>query len=167
LSDGAAATGRATQGQPDDLTADRAEGKAMSTETNKAVARQLFEAMTRGDLDAVDTLFTPNAVVHDPGREFRGRAAIREGLRSLRTSFPDITYTVEDQIAEGDRVASRYRGEGTHLGDWRGVPATGRRVRYTGNLIHRFEGGQIAEFWGEADALGLLHLLGALRTSDS
>jgi steroid delta-isomerase-like uncharacterized protein len=134
----------------------------MSPEDNKAVAKRLFEAMTRGDLDAVDDLFTPDAVVHDPGRELRGRAAIREGLRLLRAGFPDVAYTVEGQLAEGDLVASRYRGEGTHLGEWRGLPATGRRFSYTGILIHRLEGGRIAEFWGQSDSLGLFRQLGAL-----
>src|SRR5436309_1792146 len=119
---------------------------------NKAVARRLFDAMTQGDLSALDELFTSDAVVHDPGRELRGIAAIRQGFSSLRAGFPDVGYTVEDQIAEGDKVASRYRGEGTHLGEWRGVPATGRRFSYTGILIHRFEDGKIAEFWGQSDA---------------
>ena len=134
----------------------------MNPEDNKAVSRRLFEAMTRGDLDAVDDIFTPDAVIHDPGREFFGRAAIKQGLASLRAGFPDIAYSIQDQIAEGDRVASRYRGEGTHLGEWRGVPGTGRRFSYTGILIHRFEDGKIAEFWGQADVLGLLQQLGAL-----
>lgn len=66
------------------------------------------------------------------------------------------------QLAEGDLVASRYRGEGTHLGEWRGLPATGRRFSYTGILIHRLEGGRIAEFWGQSDSLGLFRQLGAL-----
>jgi predicted ester cyclase len=76
--------------------------------------------------------------------------------------FPDIAYTVEAQLAEGDLVASRYHGEGTQLGTWRGVPATGWRVRYIGILIHRFEGGRIAEFWGQADVYGLMQQLGAI-----
>ena len=134
----------------------------MSVEDHKAVARRLFAAMTQGDLDAVEALFTPDAVVHDPGREFRGAAAIRQGLASLRAGFPDVAYTVEAQLADGDLVASRYRGEGTHLGAWRGVPATGRRVVYTGILIHRFAGGRIAEFWGQADVYGLMQQLGAI-----
>jgi predicted ester cyclase len=106
----------------------------MSLDENKSVARRLFEAMSAGDVDGVDTLFTPDAVVHDPGRDYRGRDAIREGLRSLLAAFPDIAFSVDDQIAEGDRFASRYRGEGTHVGEWRGVPATGRRFSYTGVL---------------------------------
>ena len=67
---------------------------------NKAVSRRLFEAMTRGDLDAVDDLFTPDATVHDPGRELRGVEPIKAGLASLRAGFPDIAYTVESQIAD-------------------------------------------------------------------
>jgi steroid delta-isomerase-like uncharacterized protein len=135
-----------------------------ATAANKAVSRRLFEAMTRGDLDAVDDLFTPDATVHDPGRELRGVAPIKAGLASLRAGFPDIAYTVESQIAEGDLVANRFRGEGTHTGDFRGVPASGRRFSYTGILIHRFEGGRIAEFWGQSDVLGLMQQLGAALT---
>ena len=106
-------------------------------------------------------LFTPDATVHDPGRELRGAEPIKAGLAGLRAAFPDIAYTVESQIAEGDLVASRFRGEGTHSGDFRGVPASGRRFRYTGILLHRFEGGRIAEFWGQSDVLGLMQQLGA------
>lgn len=137
----------------------------MSSDENKAVARRLFEAMSAGDVNAVDALFTPDAVVHDPGREYRGRDAIREGLRALLTAFPDIVYSVDDQVAEHDMVASRYRGEGTHLGDWRGLPATGRRFAYTGILIHRFEDGRIAEFWGQSDSLGVFQQLGGPPTT--
>lgn len=134
---------------------------AASEAANKAVSRRLFEAMTRGDLDAVDDLFTADATVHDPGRELRGTGPIKAGLADLRAGFPDIVYAVEAQIAEGDLVASRFRGEGTHSGDFRGVPASGRRFRYTGILLHRFEGGRIAEFWGQSDVLGLMQQLGA------
>jgi predicted ester cyclase len=101
--------------------------------------------------------------LHDPGRELRGTPAIRQGLQALRAAFPDIVYTVEAQLAEGDLVASRYRGTGTHLSDWRGVPASGRRFSYTGILIQRFEGGKIAEFWGQADLLGLLRQLSMVQ----
>jgi steroid delta-isomerase-like uncharacterized protein len=148
-----------TDAREDEVTAGE------SAAANKAVSRRLFEAMSRGDLDAVDALFTPDAIVHDPGRELRGGGAIKNGLAGLRAAFPDVVYTVEAQLAEGDLVASRFRGEGTHTGDFRGVPASGRRFRYTGILIHRFEGGRIAEFWGQSDVLGLMQQLGATLTA--
>ena len=87
---------------------------------------------------------------------------MRSGLRSLLAAFPDLHITVEDQIAEGDEVALRYRGEGTHRGEWRGIAPTGKRIRYTDILIQRFEGDKIAEFWAQPDLLGLLQQLGAI-----
>jgi len=70
------------------------------------------------------------------------------GLHRLAGGLPDVAYTVEDQVAEGDNVVSRYRGEGTHLGDWRGVSVTGRCFSYTSILIHRCAAGRIADNTG-------------------
>jgi steroid delta-isomerase-like uncharacterized protein len=119
------------------------------------------EVFHRGRLDAVDELFAPDAVIHDPGVEHRGAAALREGIRSLRDAFPDFRITAEDQIAEGDRLAVRYRGEGTHLGTWQGIPPAGKRISYTGILIVRVADGRIAEYWAQPDLLGVLRQLGA------
>ena len=125
------------------------------------------EVFNRGKVLALDDLFTPDAVIHDPGLELRGTVAMRSGLRSLLAAFPDLHITVEDQIAEGDEVALRYRGEGTHRGEWRGIAPTGKQIRYTGILIQRFEGDKIAEFWAQPDLLGLLQQLGAIPPSDA
>jgi steroid delta-isomerase-like uncharacterized protein len=136
----------------------------ISPEVIKALSNRFVEEIFhRRNLDAIDELFTADAVIHDPGLELKGPEAIRPGVRSLLGAFPDLRITVEDQIAEGDRVAVRYRGEGTHRGEWRGIPATGKRISYTGILIQRFEGGKIAEFWAQPDLLGLLQQLGAVR----
>src|SRR5215211_318278 len=121
------------------------------------------EVFHRGDLGAVDRFFTPDARIVDPGVEMRGPKALIPALRGMLTAFPDLRITLEDQIEEGDRLAVRYRGEGTHRVAWRGIPARGTRIRYTGILIVRFELGRIAEYWAQPDLLGLLQQLDAIR----
>ena len=101
---------------------------------------------------------------HDPGREFRGSAALKQGIASLHAAFPDLHYTVEDMVAEGDKVAVHYTGRGTHHGEFQGIPATGKPMTYTGILIWRFVDGKIAEHWAAPDLLGLMQQLGAIPT---
>jgi predicted ester cyclase len=135
----------------------------MSLDQNRAhFSRFVEEVFHRGNLGSLDELFTPDALIHDPGLELRGPAALRPAVRSLLTAFPDLRIVLEDQIAEGNRLAVRYRGEGTHCADWRGIPASGKRISYTGILIVRFAGDQIAEYWAQPDMLGLLQQLGAV-----
>jgi steroid delta-isomerase-like uncharacterized protein len=79
-----------------------------------------------------------------------------------RAAFPDLKITVEDQIAEGDKVVTRWTAEGTHDGDLPGLPASGRSSTVTGIGIDRIEGGKIVEAWGNWDTLGMLQQLGAI-----
>ena len=134
----------------------------LPVEHNKRVSRRILEqGFNEGNLDAVVDGFTPDAAIHDPGTDFRGPAELRQGLTALRNAFPDFHFTVEEQLAEGDRVAIRYRGQGTHRGEFLGIPATGHRIDYTGLLLVRVEGERIAEFWAQPDQLGLLKQLGS------
>ena len=135
----------------------------MTVDDNKAIAARVFaDIMQGGQMHLIEALFTPDVVAHDPGQEFRGREALTQGLTSLGAAFPDLQFTVEAMVAEGDKVAVRYTGQGTHQGLFRGIPPTGRSMRYTGILIWRFVAGQIAEHWAAPDLLGLLQQLGAL-----
>jgi predicted ester cyclase len=117
----------------------------MSTETNKAVLRRWFEAMNTRDLavldDLADQVFAAEYVVHDPGMpDFaRGPAGMKKWLRGAFTNLPDMQITVEDVIAEGDRVACRFVVQGT--------PAGGGAVRFRALSITRLEGGKMAEEW--------------------
>ncbi|HEX6655418.1 MAG TPA: ester cyclase, partial [Candidatus Limnocylindria bacterium] len=129
-------------------------------------SRFVEEIFHRGNLAALDQIFTPEALIHDPGVELRGLEALGPAIRGFRKAFPDLKITVEDQIAEGDRLAIRYRGEGTHRDEWHGIPARGARISYTGILIVRFEGDRIAEYWAQPDLLGLMQQLGAVPTSE-
>jgi steroid delta-isomerase-like uncharacterized protein len=83
-------------------------------------------------------------------------------MRSLRAAFPDGRVTIEDMIAEGDKVVTRYNSRGTHKGDFMGIPATGKKVAVTGIVISRIAKGKIAEEWEEFDALGFMVQLGAI-----
>jgi steroid delta-isomerase-like uncharacterized protein len=136
----------------------------MSATNNKLLADRVWEEVWhQGDLDRIDELFAPDFVRHDPGREIHGREENRRFINSLRAAFPDLHFTVLDQIAEGDKVAVRYHFQGTHLGDFQGMPPTQKRVAYSGILIYRIANGEIAEQWTEIDLLGFLKQLGVPR----
>jgi len=136
----------------------------MSLHEHKIAFRHFVEAVFhRGDLAALDRFFSPDALIVDPGVELRGPRALQPALRALLTAFPDLHITVEEEIQEGERLAIRYRGEGTHQGEWHGIRAQGRRISYTGMLMVRFHHGQIVEYRAQSDLLGVLQQLGAIR----
>jgi predicted ester cyclase len=81
----------------------------------------------------------------------------------LRAAFPDLHFTVEAQIAEGDMVVTRWTARGTHRGKFQSVPATGRKIRLAGTDIDRIIGGKVVECWAHVDELGLMRQLGAIE----
>jgi len=136
-------------------------------EENKAKVRRLLEeGFGQGKPELVDELLDPDFVCYDPNSEageVRGADTIKEEIGWFRTAFPDLTYTIEDQIAEGDKVVSRYVLSGTHQGEFFGVAPTGNRVEITGINIDRFdESGKMVEEWPEYDLLGAMRQLGAI-----
>jgi len=136
----------------------------MSAE-NKALARRLVEeAFNAGRLEVVDELVASDFVEHDPSltEEVRGPAGVKELIAGYRAAFPDIRITIEDQIADGDYVVSRWSGTGTHQGELMGMPATGKQATVTGITIDRIVDGRIAESWDNWDTLGLMQQLGAI-----
>jgi steroid delta-isomerase-like uncharacterized protein len=139
----------------------------MSVEENKALVRHFMEeAFGQGKPELVDDLLDPNFVRYDPyieAGEVRGVETVKENIAWFRNVFPDLTCTIEDQVAEGDKVVSRWTLRGTHQGEFFGVPATGERVEMGGIQIDRFEGGKIVEERAEFDLLGAMQQLGAAR----
>jgi steroid delta-isomerase-like uncharacterized protein len=134
----------------------------MQTSNNKLLVDRVWEEVWhRGELDRINDLFAADFVRHDPGRELHGPEQNRQFISELRAAFPDLHLSVEDQIAEGDKVCVRYRFQGTQWGSFRGLPPTGRRIGYSGILIYRILNGKIAEQWTELDLLGFLKQLGA------
>jgi len=116
------------------------------------------------NLDLADEFFSSDFVGHDPfsSEEIRGPEGFKQYVATGRASLPDLHMRIEDQIAEGDRVATRYVISGTHDGEMEGIPATGKQVEVSGTGIDRISGGKIAESWEHYDALGMLQQLGVI-----
>ncbi len=133
------------------------------SEENKAVVRRLFEESDNRKGELPDDLFTPDYVFHFPGSpeplDLQGHVRI---ARMLYAAFPDLRHRVEEQVAEGDKVTSRFTMHGTHGGEFMGISPTGRWVAATGISIDRFADGRIAEEWVNSDALGIMQQLGSV-----
>jgi steroid delta-isomerase-like uncharacterized protein len=136
----------------------------MSTE-NLALARRVIdEVFNAGKLDVIDELVTDDYVGHDPAlpADQRGPEAAKGSVAGYRAAFPDLHITIEDQLAGGDLVATRWTGRGTHQGELMGMPATGKQSTVTGITIDKIVNGRIAESWTNWDTLGMLQQLGAV-----
>jgi steroid delta-isomerase-like uncharacterized protein len=134
------------------------------SEQNKATARRLFEEIaSQGNLDAIGEVIASDYHDHDPANEedTRGVDAFRREIEMYRSGF-DFEFTVEDQLAEGDQVATRWSWRGTHTGEAMRIPATGNQVTITGITIHRFADGKIQEGWWNWDTLGMMQQIGAI-----
>jgi steroid delta-isomerase-like uncharacterized protein len=136
----------------------------MTAETNKATIRRIVEEIQNGDnLALIDELLAPNFVNHTPAP---GLSPDREGIKQLlsmfRAAFPDGVMTIEDMIAEGDKVATRKTYRGTHQGEFLGLPPTGRHVSVGLIDMMRLVDGKVVEHWNVGDDLSLLQQLGVL-----
>ena len=132
--------------------------------TNKAVyTRFVEEVINGGDVDVVDELFAPSYVDHNapPGAP-PGLDGVRMVPKMFRTAFPDLHFSIEQMIGEGDKVATRVIGTGTHEGDFLGTPPTGRSCTWASFGIFRVSAGRIVEHWGLPDLLDLLQQLGVI-----
>jgi steroid delta-isomerase-like uncharacterized protein len=139
-------------------------GSSVSNDDNAAVARGwAHAAFNQHDLDAAAAFLAPDWVGHWAGLpEGCGADGFKRLAGLYLTAFPDMRITVEDALADGDKLARRVSWTGTHRGPFLGVPATGRRVRGQGIVILRIANGKIAEEWELSDLLGLLQQLGAV-----
>ena len=134
------------------------------SEENKALARRIFEQVwNEGNLDAVDEIIDANYVSHGLGVEpLSGPTALKRRVSAYRHAFPDIHITVEDQLAEGDKVATRWTAVATHKGELMGIAPTGKQVTMTGLAIGRYAGGKLVEAWSNSNELGVLQQLGVI-----
>jgi hypothetical protein len=122
--------------------------------------RFLLEFKNRANLDVVDETWTEDSLLHLGSFEFApGRHPQKRVGQAVFDAFSDVRVEIEDQIVEGDRVVERHRSTGVHRGEFMGVPATGRRVSWTGNHIYRIANGRIAEAWSEVSLWELLDQL--------
>ena len=136
------------------------------SERNKAQVRRVIEEIyNRGDLAVVDELAASDLVIHASSQDIRGRDGAKQYVAALRAGFPDLHLTVEDQVAEGDMVVTRWTARGTHTGAFQGIPATGRAIRVAGTDIDRIIDGKTVECWAHVDELGLMQQLGVVAAA--
>lgn len=132
-------------------------------DNNKTLVEQAIEkGWNQRDYEAVGEFYDPDFVFEEEGGEMRGIASVKEWIEQTHAGFPDLHYTIEAMYAEGDTVATRYTARGTHMGNFRGMPPTGKAFELTGHMIHRLSGGRIFRGWGSWDTVGLLQQLGVV-----
>lgn len=132
-------------------------------EANKAIARQYIEAINVDDFGGLRRLLAPDFVDHTSVGDLPpGMEGVEQAHRMLRNGFPDVRFTIDQLIAEGDKVSLLATGQGTHQGDFVGFAPTGSRVTWLGIRCFRFANGQIAEGWSQFDQLGILQQIGAI-----
>ena len=137
----------------------------MSTENNKALVRRVYEeTMNQGNLALLDELVSSDFVLHDPNypQPVRGAEGLKQYFQTFRSAFPDLHFTIEDIIGEGDTVAVRQTGRGTHQGELFGIPPTGKQLTVTAMIFHRFVNGKPVENWVNSDSMGMLQQLGVI-----
>ena len=138
----------------------------MSSETNKTVSRRFFEEVFgKGKLNVLDEIIAKDNVNSGPG-SLPGLPTGPEGAKQLitiyRNAFPDVHFTIDEQLAEGEKVLTRWTGHGTHQGELQGLPATGKSSTISGIVIDRIVNGKIAESWGLFDNFSMMQQPGVI-----
>jgi steroid delta-isomerase-like uncharacterized protein len=140
------------------------ENDVMTPEASKRVMIRFTEFINTASETLAAELISPDAIFHVPGRRgpMRGPAGYLAIIEMMRGGFPDIQWTLEEMVAEGDKVAARFTMRGTHLGTFFGTPSTGKKIAVQALNIYRLSRGQIIEETGQPDLLGLLQQIGAV-----
>ena len=135
----------------------------MSIEQNKVLVRRCIEEVfNKGDVTAIDEFFAPNFIPPLQPGVTRDREGYKQFVAAFFVGFPDLHVTVEDMIAEGDKVVFRATNNGTHKGEFIGIAPTGKQATWTEIGIWRIEGGKIVEIWSEVDKLSHMQQLGVM-----
>jgi steroid delta-isomerase-like uncharacterized protein len=134
----------------------------MQLERNKALVRQMSTVAPADRLARIQEFVAPEYLWHQSGGKPMNLDETKKFFREFFNAYPDFRATVDDMVAEGDKVVTRYTAHATHKGAFRGTPASGKEVTFTGICISRFKDGKIVEEWEEADTLGLASQVGAI-----
>jgi steroid delta-isomerase-like uncharacterized protein len=138
----------------------------MSTEENKALLRRdMGELWGQGNLAVAEEVYATDVVLHNapPGLP-PGIEGVKGVVTAYRAAFPDLHVTIQDEVAEGDRVVLRWTMRGTQKGEFFGIPATGKPMTLAGIVIARVADSKIAEVWASTDQLGMMQQLGVIPT---
>lgn len=150
------------------IAAKKMQGTNTLTEQNKKLIRTAIEEVwNKRNFSVLDEIVSGGFVVRslNPDNEVRGQEGIRQFYTALRNAFPDIKFTVKDQIAEGDKVVTQWVAEGTHQGSYNGIPPTGKHFKVSAIDIDYIRNGKVTECWTNMDELGLLQQLGILNSN--
>jgi steroid delta-isomerase-like uncharacterized protein len=132
------------------------------SEENKAIVRGFFERVwNEGKLDRFEEFIAPGVVPHT-GPAVTDAESMKQSLTAIRDALPDMHIALDADLAEEDKVVTRFTISGTHKGELLGIPATGKRAVWSGITIYRLAGGKIVEFWTEVDNLGMMQQLGVI-----
>ena len=144
------------------------EDVSISTEENKALVRRIIEeAWNKGNLAVIDELLSPAYIHHSlPPQMPHDREGYKQMVRMHHSAFPDFHLTIEDIVAEEDKVVLRFYWSGTHKGEFMGIAPTGKKVTVTAICMHRIESGKEVEQWAEANSMGLMQQLGIFPPSE-
>jgi steroid delta-isomerase-like uncharacterized protein len=155
---------RGAWGRPQNGSIKQPEERTMSEQHKRLVRRLIDEVWSRGNFHVADELVAPDYVGHSSpmDSETHGPEGYKQFFSMLRSAFPDLDVTIEDQIAEGDRVATRWTARATHRGEFAGVPPSGKQGIVRGVSIYRLAGGTVAECWTNEDDLGLMMQIGGI-----
>lgn len=136
------------------------------TQHKELVRREVSELFNHGQFDRVGEFVAEDYVGHNPAQpgESRGIEGYLEYVRAARTGFPDLHVSIEDVVADGDKVYRRTRTTGTHEGPFMGIEATGNSIDVAGGVIYRVEDGLITESWGLNDVIGMMRQLGVIES---
>jgi predicted ester cyclase len=140
----------------------------MSAEENKALVRRWFGELDKGNFDIIDELLPVDYVDHNPPLPDLppGREGVRQSSLTLAGAFPDAVHTIEDQMAEGDKVMTRLTTRATFLGECLGFRPTGKVVEVSGIAVHRVAGGRLVEHWAHMDMAGFMEQIGSTTEPD-
>jgi steroid delta-isomerase-like uncharacterized protein len=137
----------------------------MSIESNKAlITRWIEDGWNAGNPALIDEIYAPNVVQHDPSSPapVASSQALKSYVSGFLAAFPDLHFTIDDLLAEGDKVLWRFTAQAAHTGPLMDIPATGKRVIVTGMALFRIANGTIAEVWVNFDTLGMLQAIGVI-----
>ena len=137
----------------------------MSIEENKAMMHRSLEVFNKGNLDLIDELYSKNYLSHAPAtaREINGPEAMKQYVSELRSAFPDLNITIDDTIAEGEKIVSLQTLTGTHKGEFNGIPPTGKKFSLKSAIVNKIVNGKFVETWVYMDSLDLMQQLGIIQ----
>ncbi|HEX6737754.1 MAG TPA: ester cyclase [Vicinamibacteria bacterium] len=139
----------------------------MTLDENIAIVRRYYESVASGrDLAVADEILATDCLIHEPQQQLRGTTDLKRRLEAFLVAFPDLECSMDDAIAQGEKVATRYTVRGTHRGPFAGAAPTGNQITMGGMMIFRLADGRIQEAWGCADLLGFRRQLNPSPTAE-